>query len=70
MFVFRAITGVARMRDGEQEHADTARRRGLVDHRQGSVRTTPPVDYSLMLGHRWLYSSEPWKEDQVMVRPC
>ncbi len=68
-FVFRAITGVARVRDGEQEHADTARRRGLVDHRQGCMRTTAPVDYSLMLDHRWLHS-DPWHEDQVMVRQC
>lgn len=69
-FVFRAITGVARVRDEEQVRADTARRRGLVEDRQGCVRTTPPVDYSLMLGHRWLYSSDPWKERQVMVRQC
>lgn len=69
-FVFRAMTGVARIRAEEQEHAVTARRRGLVEDRQGCVRTTPPVDYSLMLGHRWLYSSDPWKERQVMVRQC
>lgn len=69
-FVFRAITGVARVRDDERICAGTARRRGLVEDRQGCVRTTAPVDYSLMLGHRWLYSADPWKERQVMVRQC
>lgn len=69
MFVFRATTGVARMRKGEKEHVDAARRRGLVDHRQGCMRTTAPVDYSLVLNHRWL-RSDPWDEDQVRVRQC
>ncbi|MGH3678403.1 MAG: hypothetical protein ACRDU5_22225 [Mycobacterium sp.] len=69
-FVFRAISGVARVRDDERQHTDVARRRGLVDHRQGCMRTTPPVDYSLLLNDRWLHPSEPWDEDQWIVRPC
>ncbi|MGH9225931.1 MAG: hypothetical protein ACRD2W_19560 [Acidimicrobiales bacterium] len=70
VLVLRAVSGVARVRDNEQQHADIARRRGLVEHRQGCLRTTAPVDYSLLVNDRRLHPSEPWDEDQHLVRPC
>ncbi len=65
-------SGIGEMRPEDRDAARVAEHQGLIYGRQGRLRLTWPVVFSLCLkaNHGWLWADGPWDQQPPTFRPC